>query len=239
MRMFDGEHDIAAKTISFPGMAPLDLPARTGTTTTSQTGGDADLTAFLDHLATHPNTAPFISRLLIQRLVTSNPTPAYVGRVSSAFTTSGGDLKAVIRAILLDSEARDYSRLAGSRPRSRPRALHPLHRHGPRLRSRAPPDPSAGRTLPRIRQVWMEISCSVRSALRVSSISIRRKTNPPVPLRDNGLTSPEMQITNSVTSITGPNRLFLPRSVSRTPRLNTSTIPDERRLDPAQHQPTK
>ena len=64
----------------------------------------------LDTLFAHPNVAPFISRQLIQRLVTSNPTPAYVGRVAAVFVNNGsnvrGDLKAVFRTILLDTEAR-------------------------------------------------------------------------------------------------------------------------------------
>lgn len=66
----------------------------------------ASLAKMLDALATHPNTAPFISRQLIQRFVTSNPSPAYVSRVVSAWNQSGGNLGRVIRAILLDTEAR-------------------------------------------------------------------------------------------------------------------------------------
>jgi uncharacterized protein (DUF1800 family) len=65
-----------------------------------------DLSNALDNLAKHPNTAPFISKQLIQHLVKSNPSPAYVGRVSAAFLQSGGDMKTVIGAILLDAEAR-------------------------------------------------------------------------------------------------------------------------------------
>lgn len=60
----------------------------------------------LDRLAAHPNTAPFISRQLIQRLVTSNPSPEYIGRVTAVFRRSNGNLKAVVKAILLDEEAR-------------------------------------------------------------------------------------------------------------------------------------
>ena len=60
----------------------------------------------LDALASHPNVAPFISRQLIQRFVTSNPSPAYIGRVSKVWTDSNGDLGRVMRAILLDVEAR-------------------------------------------------------------------------------------------------------------------------------------
>lgn len=73
-------------------------------------GGDADLRITLDALFEHPNTGPFIARRLIQRLVTSNPTPDYVYRVAQKFADNGsgvrGDLEAVVRAILTDYEAR-------------------------------------------------------------------------------------------------------------------------------------
>ncbi len=73
------------------------------------------LETVLDSVITHPNTAPFIGKQLIQHLVSSNPTPAYVGRVAAAFTSgrylafgSGqrGDLAATVAAVLLDTEAR-------------------------------------------------------------------------------------------------------------------------------------
>jgi len=60
----------------------------------------------LDIIATHPNVGPFIGKQLIQRLVTSNPSPAYVLRVAQAFNASGGNLQATVRAILLDPQAR-------------------------------------------------------------------------------------------------------------------------------------
>jgi uncharacterized protein (DUF1800 family) len=75
-------------------------------------GGTAtnDLAFALDNIFNHPNVGPFISRGLIQRLVTSNPSPAYVQRVATVFNNNGsnvrGDLKAVVQAILLDPEAR-------------------------------------------------------------------------------------------------------------------------------------
>ena len=86
---------------------------------------DGDLRIALDTIASHPNVGPFISRQLIQRMVTSNPTPAYVARVAQAFGagrfTSGlwsagtgqrGDLRATVAAILLDPEARSAAQLA-------------------------------------------------------------------------------------------------------------------------------
>lgn len=73
--------------------------------------GRGDLDAALDNIFRHPNVGPFIGRQLIQRLVTSNPSPAYVGRVAAAFNDNGqgvrGDLRAVVTAVLMDAEARD------------------------------------------------------------------------------------------------------------------------------------
>ena len=72
--------------------------------------GPTSLTSALDIIFAHPNVAPFISRQLIQRLVTSNPSPAYVQRVATVFTSDGqgvrGNLAAVIKTLLLDDEAR-------------------------------------------------------------------------------------------------------------------------------------
>lgn len=69
-----------------------------------------DLTQALDAIFAQPSVAPFISKQLIQKLVTSNPTPAYIARISAVFVDNGngvrGDLAAVVRAILLDDEAR-------------------------------------------------------------------------------------------------------------------------------------
>ena len=72
--------------------------------------GPAALGTALDVLCNHPNNGPFIGRQLIQRLVCSNPSPAYVARVSAVFNNNGkgvrGDLRAVINAVLLDPDAR-------------------------------------------------------------------------------------------------------------------------------------
>jgi uncharacterized protein (DUF1800 family) len=87
-----------------------------GTTIPAGTEGVASLKIALDTLAGHPNVGPFFSRQMIQRLVTSDPTPAYVERVARVFNDDGsgarGNLKAVFRAILLDDEARGAASLA-------------------------------------------------------------------------------------------------------------------------------
>jgi uncharacterized protein (DUF1800 family) len=80
--------------------------------TTIPAGGDieADLQAGLQNIFNHPNVGPFFSQQLIQKLVTSNPSPAYVSRVAQVFNDDGtgvrGNLQAVVTAILLDPEAR-------------------------------------------------------------------------------------------------------------------------------------
>ena len=80
-----------------------------GVTIPANTSGEASLKIALDTLFNHPNVGPFIGRELIQRMVTSNPSPAYIGRVAAAFNNNGqgvrGDMKAVITAVLADQEA--------------------------------------------------------------------------------------------------------------------------------------
>ncbi len=108
--MFDEEHSPEAK-------------AFLSTTIPANTPGDQSISIALDALFSHQSTAPFISRQLIQRLVTSNPSSAYVNRVANAFRSGSfampdgrvaggggrGDMRAVVAAILLDNEARDAS----------------------------------------------------------------------------------------------------------------------------------
>ncbi|MDR3418530.1 MAG: DUF1800 domain-containing protein [Nevskia sp.] len=81
-----------------------------GTTLPAGQDPATDLNQALDNIFNHPNVGPFIGKQLIQQLVTSNPSPAYVSRVSAVFADNGqgvrGDLKAVVQAILLDPEAR-------------------------------------------------------------------------------------------------------------------------------------
>jgi uncharacterized protein (DUF1800 family) len=81
-----------------------------GTTIPANTSGSDSLRIALDALFNHPNVGPFFGRQMIQRLVTSNPSPAYVQRVATVFNDDGtgvrGNLRAVWKAILMDAEAR-------------------------------------------------------------------------------------------------------------------------------------
>ena len=108
MEMYDDQHSPEVKSFL-------------GTTIPANTNGVASIDLALDALFNHPNTPPFISRQLIQRLVVSNPSPGYVLRAATAFEDGSfalpngqvvgggqrGDMQAVVAAILLDQEARD------------------------------------------------------------------------------------------------------------------------------------
>ncbi len=86
-----------------------------GKTIAANTPAAEGLKQALDIIFNHPNVGPFFGKQLIQRLVTSNPSPAYVARVAAVFNDNGagvrGDLKAVVKAVLLDTQARDDSNI--------------------------------------------------------------------------------------------------------------------------------
>ena len=77
-----------------------------GTKIPAGQNAEKDLDSLLNILTTHPNAAPFVSRRLIQSMVSSDPSPEYITRVSKVFTESNGNLAKVVKAILLDPEAR-------------------------------------------------------------------------------------------------------------------------------------
>lgn len=111
MKGWDAEHDLAPKNLLLGTVTP----ARTASAGNTGTATMADVNAAIDNLFQHPNTGPFFARLLIQRFVTSNPSPQYVARVAAKFANNGsgvrGDMKAVMKAILLDPFARSDSKL--------------------------------------------------------------------------------------------------------------------------------
>ncbi|MFK7893684.1 MAG: DUF1800 family protein [Granulosicoccus sp.] len=99
--------------VSFAEHHDTDVKTFLGVTLPAGQTAEEDLQMALDILFNHPNVGPFIGKQLIMRLVTSNPSPAYVARVASAFNDNGqgvrGDLAAVVKSILLDPEARNES----------------------------------------------------------------------------------------------------------------------------------
>jgi uncharacterized protein (DUF1800 family) len=114
MRAVQSNHDTGAKTL----LRGLTIPANPNQTALN------DLNIALDNIFQDPNVGPFIGRQLIQHLVTSNPSPAYIARITGVFNNNGngarGDLQAVVRAILMDPEA--FSSIA-----SNPQSGHLIH----------------------------------------------------------------------------------------------------------------
>jgi uncharacterized protein (DUF1800 family) len=113
MVLVTGNHDTAAKTLlAYPGSTTTNIAACSNCTnaTNITTYANASMDQALDNIFNHPSLGPYVGKILIQQLVTSDPTPAYVSRVAGVFNDNGfgvrGDLKAVVRAILLDPEAR-------------------------------------------------------------------------------------------------------------------------------------
>ncbi|MFZ5497255.1 MAG: DUF1800 domain-containing protein [Verrucomicrobiota bacterium] len=201
MRLWELQHDTGAKRLlSYPGARKVNLPA-------GQTGLQ-DVQDAIDNLVEHPSTAPFISRLLIQRLVTSNPSRGYVGRVAAAFVDNGagvrGDLLAVVRAILLDPEARDPAYLADP---EHGKLREPFLRITHLLRAFRFTVPTG--TLPY--NFGGTITQNTLGHYPLSSPSVFNfyspDYEPPGPIGDAGLVGPEFQILNSVFAVTLPNTI--------------------------------
>lgn len=191
-----------------------------GTTIPAGGSGASDLKVALDTLFKHPNVGPFIGRLLIQRLVTSNPSPAYVGRVAAAFANNGsgirGDMGTVIRAILFDQEALDQT--------TPKRIREPVVRLANLMRAFNATSASGWYTF------WPQDDPSsqlTQSALRSQSVfNFFRPSYTPSnsSLSTAGMVAPEMQITTEPSVIGYLN--FLHLSIWRGAGKNFDVVPD-------------
>jgi len=195
MKGWDAEHDLGPKTL----LRGATTPARTATPGNTGTATMADVDAAIDNLFHHPNVGPFIGRLLIQRLVTSNPSSAYVGRVTAAFDAAPrGDLGRTVKAILMDPEARDPSMMSDP-------AFGKLRE--PFLRS-----VNVARAFNASSQAgWYYLDAFIldhaqepMKAPSVFNFYLHTYT-PPGALAEAGLVSPEMQIINASSGVTAPN----------------------------------
>ena len=192
MEPFEDYHDTDAKTL----LNGVQIPA-------GQTAYQ-DLTAALDNIFNHPNVPPFISKQLIQRFVTSNPSPAYVQRVAGIFADNGvgvrGDLAAVIRAILTDDEARNANHLSDP---AYGKLKEPLLRYLNILRAFEARSPTGryGNWNPEYGYLQRPLG----------SPSVFNFFKPgyqlPGPIRNQGLVSPEFQITSETTVISIANEM--------------------------------
>ncbi|MEZ5659705.1 MAG: DUF1800 domain-containing protein [Burkholderiaceae bacterium] len=176
-----------------------------GLTLSAQTFPDPDTTlaAALDHIFYHPNVGPFIAKQLIQQLVTSNPSPAYVARVAGQFADNGegarGDMRAVIRAVLFDPEARDTSRIMLV---STGKVREPVLRFAHWMRSFEAGSASKQFLIGTTDDPAKSLGQSVLRSPSVFNFYRPGYVPPNTDLATNGLVSPELQITHE-TSVAG------------------------------------
>ena len=199
MVLFPTFHEDGPKTI-FNG---IQIPANQG--------GAKDLKDMLDALVNHANTGPFISRQLIQRLITSNPSPGYVYRVAQAFADDGtgtrGNLGAVVHAILTDYEARSGAVAATA---SFGKLKEPLLRATALLRSL-----EGASNLGRYANAPFHTAINTENTLGQAPLHAPTAFNffepnfvHPGALAASGLYAPEYQILNDTTAISLPNQLW-------------------------------
>ena len=188
----------------------VNLPARhetgaktfLGVTVAAGTAAATSLQVALDTLARHPNVGPFISRQLIQRLVSSSPSPAYVGRVAAAFNDNGqgqrGDLKAVIKAILLDEEARRDSTTADT---TRGRLQEPVARFIQWARTFGLSSPTDLWNIGSLSDPATRLGQSPMRAPSVFNFFRPGYVPPNTELGKLGITAPEFEITDESTTV--------------------------------------
>ncbi|WP_229793370.1 DUF1800 domain-containing protein [Psychrosphaera saromensis] len=166
-------------------------------------GPEESLEIALDNLFNHANVAPFISKQLIQRLITSNPTNSYVERVASVFNDNGqgirGDLAAVVKAIYLDDEARNTSSVLVYQGKIKEPLLKKVHF----WRS------LSARSIDDYYKTWSVYNNYGQGPMLSSSVfNFYRPDYQPSQLRDDDLVAPELQIANDATLISTINDLF-------------------------------
>jgi uncharacterized protein (DUF1800 family) len=166
--------------------------------------GLKDIADAIDNLHAHPNTGPFVSRLLIQRLVTSNPSRAYVARVASVFDTNKShpqQMRAVIKAILLDPEARDPTRIALD---DAGKQREPYLRIANVMKAFAAAAPNG-----KFELRYLDYAAGQRPLHSPSVFNFYLPDyQPPGEMAARGLFGPEFQITTDITAISSPNHML-------------------------------
>jgi len=163
--------------------------------------GMEDIQVALDVLFNHPNVGPFVARRLIQQMVKSNPTPAYIKRVASAFNNNGsgvrGDMGAVVKAVLLDREARDCAWLEDAKTG---KLRQPIERIAQICKAFDISSPSG--------RVWFNDHSLIRQPLEQAFMSSPTVFNFFTPfyaedsyVEPNDMVSPEFQILHAVTAL--------------------------------------
>ncbi|MFT4679673.1 MAG: hypothetical protein ACI84C_001192 [Flavobacteriales bacterium] len=169
--------------------------------------GDQDVAMAVSNLFNHHNTGPFICTRLIQRLIKSNPTPEYVERMASVFDNNGdgdrGDLGAVVKAILMDDEARDCSWIDFE---DSGKMREPLLRYS-QLLAAFDASNESGRFW-NFGATWQQATGqSVLASPTVFNFFLPDYA-PPGPVTDAGLVAPEFQIMTSTSTINYVNTIY-------------------------------
>jgi len=195
MKMYEEWHEPGKKTLLNNYIIP------------AGNSGDKDIELAIDHLFNHPNTGPFICKQLIQRLIKSNPSPQYIDRVASVFNDNGagvrGDLKSVIKAILMDDEARTCE---GINDPANGKLKEPLLRFTQFARA-IEKDQAYGNYWNIGYSFWRETGQMVMASPSVFNFFLPYY-QPIGPLADAGLIGPEFQIHNSKTSVGYMNNAY-------------------------------
>jgi len=182
-------HDRSAKTLL------------NGTILPANQRGLKDIADAMNNLHAHPNTGPFISRLLIQRMVTSNPSPAYIARVATIFNankTNSQQMRAVVKAILLDPEARDPAKIVDV---EFGKQREPYLRIANLIKAFGASAPNGKYELRYLDNPTSQRPLSSPSVFNFYLPDYR----PPGEMATRGLYGPEFQITTDITAITTPN----------------------------------
>lgn len=193
MEAWEGYHETAAKTLLDGVVSPASQTAQ------------ADLSFALDLVFAHPNVGPFVARQLIQRLVTSNPSPEYVARAAAVFADDGtgvrGDLFAVAKAILTDVEAVNGP---SDHPDSFGKLREPLLAQTALWRAFHASPPGG------LLRYWYPEDDFGQAPLRAGSVFnfFRPDFVPPGDAQQAGLAGPEFQIATEQRVTTGTNRFW-------------------------------
>ncbi len=195
MRIYEQAHEPGEKTIVGDFIIPAGQP------------GLKDINDALDHLFNHPNVPPFVSRQLIQRMVKSNPSPAYIERVANVFADNGqgvrGDMLDVVKAILLDQEARSCEFILDP---AQGQLREPVLRHTHILHA-LPNDSPSGVFWKDPQSLFERTKQAPQSAPSVFNF-YNPDFAPSGEISDQGLVAPEFRILDSETSIGYTNQVF-------------------------------
>jgi|JI10StandDraft_1071094.scaffolds.fasta_scaffold48731_2 uncharacterized protein (DUF1800 family) len=192
-----GGYDFGRPMVHYPQyVSTSEKRIVSGVVIPANTSGPESLRIALDTLFNHANAGPFFAEQLIKRLVTSNPSRPYVGRVAAAFANNGagvrGDMRAVIRAVLMDPEARDPAKVQDP---NWGKLREPILRFSAWLRAF-----NASNSLGRL-SLWGytdPLNNMAEPTLKPPSVFnyFRPDYSPPGVIRANGIVAPEFQITH-------------------------------------------